>query len=94
MEAKRPYRCPVCRAPFRATRECSRCGADLARVMSILAKAQISREHARAAIRSGEFHKAHLLAKQAQELHQTEEGRRLLLLTDWLGAGTYRERCT
>ncbi|MCD6307237.1 MAG: hypothetical protein J7M32_13255 [Deltaproteobacteria bacterium] len=92
MASQTAYRCPVCRAPFRGTQECSRCGADLTRVMSILAKAQISREHARAAIRSGQFHKAHVLAKQAQELHQTEQGRRLLLLTGWLGAGRCHER--
>jgi len=87
MGAETVYHCPVCRAPFRSTRECSRCGADLTHLMSILAEAQITRKNAVAAIHSGDFQKARILAEQAQDLHDTEAGRRLLLLTTWLGPG-------
>jgi len=85
--AETAYRCPVCRASFRSTRECSRCGVDLSRVMTILAEAQIMRKNARKAIRSGDFQLAHSLAELSQTLCTTEAGRRLVLLTAWLESG-------
>ena len=41
-------RCPVCRARFRGVAVCSRCGADLARLMLLAAEAWRLREAARA----------------------------------------------
>jgi len=87
MGAETPLRCPVCRAKFRSTRECSRCGADLSIIMTSVAEARICRRNAIKAIDSHDFQKAHDLAKKSQHLHQTEAGRRLLLLTAWLESG-------
>ncbi|MBW1697386.1 MAG: hypothetical protein JRH18_17985 [Deltaproteobacteria bacterium] len=78
-------RCPVCRAAFRGTRRCSRCGADLTILMSLAATARLYREQARKAIESGDFQNAGRLAGKAQKMHATEHGRRLLLLSEWLG---------
>ena len=83
---KPSLRCPVCRAKFRGTRECSRCGADLTTLMILSAKARLCRNNARTAIHSGEFEKAHDLATEAQKTHATQTGRRLWLLTSWLSA--------
>ncbi|OEU48525.1 MAG: hypothetical protein BA872_04210 [Desulfobacterales bacterium C00003060] len=79
-------RCPVCRAKFRRTRECSRCGADLSTLMILSVKAMLCRKNARKAIHSGEFQRAYDLATDAQETHATHTGRQLLLLTSWLNA--------
>ena len=84
MGIQEPLRCPVCRAKFRGTRECSRCGADLSGIMMLSARAQIYRAHARKSIYALSFEKARDLAAQAQKEHATETGRRLLLLTSWL----------
>jgi hypothetical protein len=78
------FHCPVCRAKFRGTRECLRCGADLAMVMILPRRAQLYRESAKKAMYSLDFEKAHDLAIAAQQVHATETGRRLLLLTTWL----------
>lgn len=87
MGTETSFRCPVCRAKFRSRRECSRCGADLSIIMTIVAEAQICRKNAIRAIHSHDFQKAHVLATKSQNLHQTEAGRRLLLLTSWLESG-------
>lgn len=87
MEHEAPFRCPVCRAKFRSTRICSRCGADLSILMKILAEARICRNKAIHAIHSRDFQRAHVLASRAQKLYQTETGRRLFLLTSWLESG-------
>ena len=79
-------RCPVCRAKFRGTRECSRCGADLSGVMMLSAGAQLYRAVARKSIYALNFEKAREFAAAAQKEHATETGRRLLLLTSWLNA--------
>ena len=79
-------RCPVCRAKFRGTRECSRCGADLSGIMMLSAGAQLYRADARKSIYALNFEKARELAAAAQKEHATETGRRLLLLTSWLNA--------
>jgi len=76
--------CPVCRANFRGTQKCSRCGADLTTLMILSAKARLCRKDARNAICSGEFEKAHDLATEVQKIHATQTGRRLWLLTLWL----------
>ena len=76
----------MCRAKFRGTRECSRCGADLSGIMMLLARAQLYRADARKSIYGLNFEKARGLAAEAQKDHATETGRRLLLLTSWLNA--------
>ena len=86
MDIKRSLRCPVCRAKFRGTRQCSRCGADLAGIMILSVRAQDYREHARKSLYALNFEKAYELAAAAQKEHATETGRKLLLLTSWLKA--------
>jgi len=81
-----PLRCPVCRARFRGTRQCSRCGADLTGIMVLSARAQRCRANARKSLQALNFKKAHELAATAQRQHATESGRKLLLLTAWLKA--------
>ncbi|MCP4663332.1 MAG: hypothetical protein GY856_48690 [bacterium] len=75
--------CPVCRARFRGTRECSRCGADLEPLMILAVRGHHAREAARRALERGEVVRAHELATAAQSLHATPEGRRLCRLTAW-----------
>ncbi len=84
MDIKGSLRCPVCRAKFRGTRQCSRCGADLTGIMVLSARAQRYREKARKSLYALNFEKAHELAAAAQKEHATETGRGLLLLTSWL----------
>lgn len=84
MDIKGSLRCPVCRAKFRGTRQCSRCGADLTRLMLLSARAQRSRASARESLVALNFEKAHQFAAAAQKEHATETGRKLLLLTAWL----------
>ena len=79
-------RCPVCRAKFRGTRQCSRCGADRTGLMILSAKAQHYRAGAKKSLFALKFEKAHELAAAAQKVHATETGRKLLLLTSWLKA--------
>jgi len=78
--------CPVCRAKFRGTRQCSRCGADLTALMILSASAQNCRANARKSLFALEFEKAHEFAAAAQKEHATETGRKLLLLAAWLKA--------
>lgn len=84
MSHQQSFRCPVCRARFRSTRECSRCGADLSVLMTLVLRAQACRERAREALHSQDVEKALSLAREAQFLYATESGRRLLLLSAWL----------
>jgi len=86
MGIKESSRCPVCRAKFRGTRECSRCGADLSGIMMLSARAQLHRTDARKSIYALNFEKARNLAAKAQKEHATATGSRLLLLTSWLNA--------
>jgi len=77
-------RCPVCQARFRGAAVCSRCGADLARLMLLAAEAWRLRESAREAIAAGDFERASELAGGAQELQATPAGESLLRLSAWL----------
>ncbi|CAB1082403.1 hypothetical protein D1AOALGA4SA_10024 [Olavius algarvensis Delta 1 endosymbiont] len=86
MQNKGPLRCPVCRAKFRGSRQCSRCGADLTGIMVLAARAQRRRVNARKSLYDLNFEKAHEHAAAAQREHATETGRKLLLLTSWLKA--------
>ena len=88
MDNKKMSRCPVCRAKFRGTRQCSRCGADLTGIMVLSMRAQRHRENAKKSLYNLNFKKAHKFAEAAQTIHATEPGRKLLLLTSWLNAET------
>ena len=83
MTAAGLLRCPVCRAGFRATALCSRCGADLAPLMRLAASAWRLRESARRALQAGDFSAARDLAAQAQRLHATSAGRSVWLVAVW-----------
>ena len=73
-------RCPVCAARFRGTVVCSRCGADLARPMLIVAAAYRLRRDARRALASGDPSGAMAAARRSVLLHDTPSGRALLAL--------------
>jgi predicted amidophosphoribosyltransferase len=78
--------CPVCQARFRGERICSRCGADLARVMQWAVASWRSREAARCAIEGGDYRRASRLALDAERLQRTPCGGALLMLATWLEA--------
>ena len=67
-------RCPVCRAKFRGTKQCSRCGADLTGLMILSARARRNRIKARKSLLALNFEKAHEFAAAAQKEHATETG--------------------
>ena len=73
--------CPVCRASFRGTIRCSRCGADLGPLMKLVAAAWSLRQQARWALGCGGFEEAARLARDAADLHAGGASRDLLLLT-------------
>ena len=83
-------RCPVCQARFRATRRCSRCGADLEPLMLLAAKAWRLRQAARQALASGQFDLAARLAAEAQAAHHTPAAESLRALSRWLGCAGER----
>ena len=76
--------CPVCQARFREAQECPRCGADLSPLMHLAAKAYLSRQVSRRALRDGDVVKWHSLARHAESLCSTKTGRQLCQLTSWL----------
>ncbi len=84
MGREKMLRCPVCNAGFRSTRICSRCGADLFVLMTLASLSQRCRANAGKAILSNDFNKAREHVAEAQKLHATEKGKRLLLLSSWL----------
>ena len=81
-----PNRCPVCNAGFRGAAICTRCGADLERLMRLVVEAWQLRETARRAIAAGDFGRAFELAAKAQEIQSTRAGAALLRLSEWLDA--------
>ena len=76
--------CPVCRARFRGATSCSRCGADLTRLMHLSAEAWRLREAARVSMATGDFGRGFELAAQANGAQRTEAGEDLLHLCQWL----------
>ena len=74
--------CPVCRARFRGSRECSRCGADLTMVMTLAASAWRARQAARRALAADEFARMRDLASHAQQICYTEAGKNLTTYAD------------
>ena len=70
-------KCPVCRAAFRGTALCSRCGADLTRLMTLAVRAWRLRQESRAALLAGDFARVRRLAAAAQQIRFTGAGRSL-----------------
>jgi hypothetical protein len=77
-------KCPVCQARFRGSATCSRCGADLDSLMSMIAKAFQLREAAKRALQAGDYEQAQRLASEAQATCSTRNGEDLRLLSSWL----------
>ena len=69
--------CPVCKARFRGHKACPRCGADLSRLMFVVACAHRLRSRARQALCEGRYRDAQALAAEAQNLHGTPRGHKL-----------------
>ena len=79
-ESDGELRCPVCRAPFRGTADCSRCSADLRPLMRLVACAYAARQAARQALRAGNTAPADAALRLAQYCHTTPGGTRLATL--------------
>lgn len=75
-----PAGCPVCKARFRGQRQCSRCGADLSRLMLVVARAHALRRQAQRALLEARYRDAWELAEKAQSLHRTALGRKMLVV--------------
>ena len=69
-----PALCPVCRAHFRGSLHCSRCGADLSPLMGLAAQAYTLRKAARQLLKQGDGRAAMASVQAAQRLHRTPEG--------------------
>ena len=80
--------CPVCLVRFRGSRICPRCGADLTPLMRLIAAAWHARTRARQALAEGDPAAAMRHAEQAQSLHATQSGGRLLMIAQWLSTAT------
>jgi hypothetical protein len=80
MAASMSPQCPVCKARFREQRKCSRCGADLSRLMLVVARAYQLRSQAGQALREARYRTAYELASQAQNLHHTALGQKMMLV--------------
>lgn len=76
-------RCPVCRARFRGTLACGRCGAELRPAMLLVARAWHARSEARRALAAGDDAGALLHATLAAEMCATRAGARLLSILRW-----------
>ncbi len=72
--------CPVCRARFRGSSLCSRCGADLTALMLLAAHAYVLRRSAHRSLRQGDGPAALATSQAAQRLHATSEGSLLGLI--------------
>lgn len=77
MRKPKKMSCPVCRARFRGSKECSRCGADLGSVMTLAIMAWRTRQAARQAILAGDPDLAEELLVGAQKLCSTPVGAKL-----------------
>ena len=72
--------CPTCRAPWRETTECPRCGSDLAPLMRIAVAAWRHRRAAIAALAAGKGGEALDHASEAMALQRTEDAAELVFL--------------
>ena len=84
--------CPVCKARFRGQAKCPRCGADLSRIMFVAACAQRLRGQARQALCEGRYHDAHEFAGEAQNLHRTPLGHKIIQIARLLDMVTVRRK--
>jgi predicted amidophosphoribosyltransferase len=74
-------RCPTCRAPWRQSALCSRCGTDLSTLMQVVRRAWELREAARRLVCEGtQPAEAVCLARTACQLHATPQAQQLLAL--------------
>lgn len=80
--------CPTCRAPWRETAECPRCGSDLAPLMQVAAAAFRHHRAAIAALATGNDRDALNHALEAMSLQRTESGGDLAFLARLLAEGT------
>ncbi len=86
-----PLTCPVCRARFRGTFACTRCGADLTPLMRLAAQALRLRNQARRSLLNGRPERARECALAAESLAPSRAARQIVLLTRWLGSGSSGE---
>jgi hypothetical protein len=70
--------CPVCRASFRGTENCPRCGAHLGVLMQIAAHAYALRRTAVERVLAGDAQAALAAVEAAQGLQATMQGEKLL----------------
>jgi HSP20 family protein len=77
-------KCPVCQARFRESSTCSRCGADLVPLMTLIVRSDSLRLGAKRALQADDFERARKLASEAQALCSTRKGEDLRLLSSWL----------
>src|SRR4029453_5230893 len=76
-----PLRCPTCRAPWRQSALCSRCGTDLSTLMQVVLRAWELREAARQLVCEGtQPAEAVRFARAACRLHATPQAQHLLAL--------------
>ncbi len=86
-------RCPTCRALWRDTATCPRCGTDLTTLMRVVVRAWELREVVRAMLCASDRPVEALeLARAACRLHTTPQGQRLLALA-LLANGQMAEAC-
>ena len=79
MSTDEKLRCPVCRAMFRSSPECSRCGADLTKLMTIAARSHFLCQAARDALQQDHIDQAKKLTQLALNLHITSAAKTLML---------------
>jgi hypothetical protein len=84
-----PARCPVCRARFAGVATCTRCGADLTKIMLLLAESHRLREEARGALRRSELELALGYVREAQALAASEVGARLEAVIGWWSSASH-----
>lgn len=80
----------MCRARYRGVRVCTRCGADLAPLMSLELAAAAARAAARDALERGDAVAGKERAARAQWLCETRAGKGLELLAKWLAGRVER----
>jgi len=84
MPSDKQLSCPVCKARFRGSCACSRCGADLTPLMELAVQAFAAHQDGVQALAKGDFAEASQLAGKAALLHNTAATHNLTLLTKWL----------
>ncbi len=91
MERVQDLRCPVCRARFKGGDVCSRCDAVLRPLMWTVMRAYVARCESRRALMDEDYENAAAWAREAQRLHATAPGKRLLQISTWICEGFLTE---